>query len=1189
MALQTCPSCGTENDAERRFCLECGTRLGGPCPTCGTINPPAAKFCGNCGTNLVAADAATPPAAELAAAIARVGPITERRLVSVLVVDLVGFTTASEGRDAEDTRELLTRYYDAARAIIARYGGTIEKFIGDAVMAVWGTPTAHEDDAERAVRAALDIIAAVPRLEGAGDLLQARAGVLTGEAAVTLGATNQGMVAGDLVNTASRLQSAADPGSVLVGEATVRAATAAIAFEPAGERVLKGKERPVEVWEAVGVVGRRGGEGRAGRIEPPFVGREDELQLLKDLFHATVREGKSRLVTVSGVAGIGKSRLLWELEKYLDGVVVNVFWHAGRSPAYGEGISYWALVEMVRARCGIVEADDPPTARAKVRETLARFVADDAERRWIEPRVAGLLGLEPLPSESRDELFAAWRTLFERMAAESPVVLGFWDIQWADQGMLDFIEHLLGWARSSPILVLAEARPELFDRRPEWGRAQRSSTLMHLEPLAAADMQRLLEGLVPGLPPEAMRRIVDRAEGVPLYAVETLRMLLDQGVLEAEGSHFALCGDLPELAIPETLQALIASRLDALPTDERSLLTYASVLGMSFTLPALVEVTGDAEASVTALVERLIRRELLVLDVDPRLADRGQYRFVQGVVREIVYGSLARRSRQSKHLAAARYFESLGEDELAGVLASHYLAAFRATPAGPEADALAAQARVALRAAADRAAALHDLLGALASLEQAIEITPDQLERAGLHERAMVVAGDVARFPRAYEHADTAAAIYEAAGDRLGVIRVRAGHATVLHMEHHDQVAIAKLREILAGADDLGPRPEIASAQSELARALMLAGVSEESVEWCDRVLEHPEVAPPDVLLETLITKGTALTSLGRVLEAEALLRGAIAISDARSNLAASLRSRNNLRVLLQWTDLHRTLQLADEVRDIARKFGIRAWVVHAVASSLDTRFRLGSWDEFDDETQAEIRDGGEFYATWLEVEQLRRQTYLGDARVTETKLLEALERPATANSAQARAWTLSAAADAVAAQGRFAEAFEMARDPRTTAAENEQSRLAALFAAAGAGDPAWIAVVRDDMLAEGMDRVPAGRGYVAAANSMIAALEGRWDDTRTARQTAVQALQAVGDDFLLARFGLALGQLAGDRLPEAAEAAGEAERWFAARGAGRYVEHYRASAARAAGSTAEPSGAENADASRPAAVRVTG
>ncbi|MBA3788048.1 MAG: adenylate/guanylate cyclase domain-containing protein, partial [Actinobacteria bacterium] len=262
----------------------------------------------------------------------------------MLFVDLVGFTTASEARDAEDTRELLTRYFELARTTIERYGGTVEKFIGDAVMALWGAPVAHEDDAERAVRAALELVAAVPELHGE---LQARAGVLTGEAAVTLGAQAQGMVAGDLVNTASRIQSAAAPGTVLVGETTRRTSEAAIAYDGGGLHELKGKTEPVTLWQALRVVAARGGEGRATGLEAPFVGRERELRLVKELFHATAEEGRAHLLSIVGIAGIGKSRLGWEFYKYFDGIVDQVWWHRGRCLAYGEGVAYWALADMI--------------------------------------------------------------------------------------------------------------------------------------------------------------------------------------------------------------------------------------------------------------------------------------------------------------------------------------------------------------------------------------------------------------------------------------------------------------------------------------------------------------------------------------------------------------------------------------------------------------------------------------------------------------------------------------------------------------------------------------------------------------------------------------------------------------------------------------------------------------------------
>ena len=376
-----CSNCGTENEAGRKFCKECAARLALACPSCGAANAADAKFCGECATPLgtgAAPSAAVTTRPGLASAV--VAPLAERRLVSILFADLVGFTSLAEGRDAEDTRELLSRYFDLGRDVIARYGGTVEKFIGDAVMAVWGAPTAHEDDAERAVRAGLELVESVRSL---GPSIQARAGVLTGEAAVTIGAVGQGMVAGDLVNTASRLQSVAEPGTVLVGEGTQRAASAAIVFEEVGAQQLKGKTAPVPAWRALRVVAERGGRRRSETLEAPFVGRDDELRLLKDLFHATSREKRARLISVIGPAGIGKTRLAWEFLKYIDGLVETVRYHDGRSPAYGDGISFWALGEMVRRRAGLLETDDEPTTRARIAETLATHVADESERRWI--------------------------------------------------------------------------------------------------------------------------------------------------------------------------------------------------------------------------------------------------------------------------------------------------------------------------------------------------------------------------------------------------------------------------------------------------------------------------------------------------------------------------------------------------------------------------------------------------------------------------------------------------------------------------------------------------------------------------------------------------------------------------------------------------------------------------------------
>jgi len=507
-------------------------------------------------------------------------PLAERRLVSVLFADLVGFTTLSERRDPEEVRELLSRYFDTARRLIGRYGGTLEKFIGDAVMAVWGTPVAQEDDAERAVRAALDLVAAVGGLGqelGTSDL-RARAGVLTGEAAVTIGAEGQGMVAGDLVNTASRIQAAAEPGTVYVGEPTRRATDASIAYEDVGTFELKGKAEPVHLWRAARVVAGVRGSMRTAGLESPFVGRDREMRTIKELFHESAEEGKARLVSVAGVAGFGKSRLVWEFFKYIDGLAEPIIWHRGRCLAYGEGVTYWALAEMVRTRAGIAEGEDAASALQKLRTALETECPDPTERAWVEPRLAHLLGLEERVAREREDLFAAWRLFYERMAERKPMVLVFEDMHWADGALLDFVEYLLEWSRSHRLFILTLSRPELLDRRPNWGTG-RSSTSLYLGPLPQEAMEGLMRGLVPGLPEETIAKILERAEGVPLYAVETVRMLLDRGLLVREGDEYRLAGPVETLEVPETLHALIAARLDGLTPDERRLLQDAPSSG----------------------------------------------------------------------------------------------------------------------------------------------------------------------------------------------------------------------------------------------------------------------------------------------------------------------------------------------------------------------------------------------------------------------------------------------------------------------------------------------------------------------------------------------------------------------------------------------------------------------------------
>ena len=930
-----CGTCGTENAAGTKFCDNCGSGLVSGCPNCGSTNRPNARFCAECGAAL--SGGAAPPVGSTVSS-----PVAERRVVSILFADLVGFTPFAEERDAEDVRETLTRYFDLASEVIGRYGGTVEKFIGDAVMAVWGAPTSHEDDAERAVRAALDLVDAVRTL---GPEVQARAGVLTGETAVTLGATNQGMVAGDLVNTASRLQSAAPPGSVLVGEATQRAASRAIAFEEAGEQALKGKSAPVPAWRATRLMAEVGGKNRSEGLEAPFVGRDDELRLLKDLFLATGREKKIRLVSVIGPAGIGKSRLAWEFLKYVDGIVDDTYWHTGRSPAYGEGITFWALGEMVRSRSGLLETDDEATTRAKLHETVNEYLGDPDERDWVELALLSLLGIES--TGNSEELFAAWRTFFERIALRGPVVLVFEDLHFADSGTLDFIDHLLQWSRGLAILVITLARPDLLERRTDWGAGQRNFTSLYLEPLTEAAMRELLAGLVPGLPDAAATAIVERADGIPLYAVETVRMLLAEGRLREEGAAYAPVGDLAELAVPETLTALVAARLDGLETADRALIHDAAVLGQSFTTAALAAVSGSDATHLEIRLKALTRRELLAQTVDPRSSERGQYAFVQALIREVAYNTLARVDRKTRHLAAARYFESLGSDELAGALAGHYLAAHANAPAGPEADALASQARIALKAAAERAAGLGAHEQAIAFLEQALTVADTVDERGSVLERACLEAGLAARPQAATEYARSALGLYRSAGDRPGIARAAAALGRA-HMEEFDtQPAIDVLEPAAAEFADLWPRPEALALSSALAAAYSWrASRSEDALAVADRVLlvaEHDDRV--EVLVPTLLSKGATLATLGRVREAVGVIRAGEDLAREAGLVSQQLRAIHMRTFWEEEWDMARAQAGMREGMELARRVGDRRAMERFANNIGFSEYTLGNWD----------------------------------------------------------------------------------------------------------------------------------------------------------------------------------------------------------------------------------------------------
>jgi predicted ATPase/class 3 adenylate cyclase len=949
--MAVCASCGVENPAGSRFCGGCGASLSLVCGACGAANDPAMRFCNQCGAPLDEETSSFPaPPTRGGNAL----PVAERRLVSVLFADLVGFTPLSESRDPEEVRELLSRYFDSCRRLVELYGGVVEKFIGDAVMAVWGTPVAQEDDAERAVRTALDLVAAVSALgdEVGAPELRARAGVLTGEAAVNLAAVGEGMVAGDLVNTAARIQAAAEPGTVLVGEATRRAAEAAVAFEPAGEHLLKGKVEPVPLWRAVRVTAARGGALRSEGLEAPFVGRERELRLVKELFHASAEQSRAQLVQITGIAGIGKSRLAWEFFKYMDGLAELIWWHRGRCLAYGEGVAYWALAEMVRMRAQILEGEDQQAAREKLQACLAEHVPDEGERSWIGPRLANLLGVEERVDSDRQDLFAAWRLFFERLADEQPVVLVFEDLQWADQALLAFVEFLLEWSGSQRLFVLALSRPGLAEQHPDFGRGVRNATSLALEPLSNAEMTQLLDGYVPGLPEELTQQVLARAQGVPLYAVETVRMLLDRGLLVQEGPVYRPSGEIGTLEVPETLHALAAARLDGLGAEERQLVQQACVLGKSFTKRALAALAGRPEAELEPLLTGLVRKEVLSLQADPRAPERGQYGFLQELLRQVAYETLSRRDRKARHLAAVAALEQTFEgvdEEVPEVIAAHLLAAADAAPDDADAPQIRLRARTALVQAAERAAALAAPEEAQQYLDQAAELAAADLSlQAELLQRAGVHAGQAGSPAAARERLERAIQLHEQSGDQLAAARAGVALADIDVGEGQLEEAARRFEAALAMLEPAGPSPELAATLAALGRMQMLRGEGEAAAATLERALRLAETfALEETLVQALTSKATVLLNDGRPVEARALFEVALARARAAELHAARQRAANNLAVLLEQSEQYDdVLALTDEIAAQARQRGDREGLAGARLGSIGTLFELGRWQE---------------------------------------------------------------------------------------------------------------------------------------------------------------------------------------------------------------------------------------------------
>jgi class 3 adenylate cyclase/tetratricopeptide (TPR) repeat protein len=947
--MQTIPghptACAFENPPGAMFCGSCGQPLYKTCGRCATEVPAGFSFCTACGT-AVGAGAGHHGAAAAAApnrkGVAEPPPLpiadaaaSERKLVSVVFCDLVDSTAMEEGMDSEDVREILSRYFEAVREVVRRHDGSIEKFIGDAVVAVWGSPITREDDAERAVRAALEMVEAVHQLRPAGlsRPLAARAAVATGESSVSMVLEGQGMVAGDIVNTAARLQSVAEPGTVLMNDATRRATASTIVARPAGRQRLKGKALPIHSWRAIRLARPRPN----AKVSPtPMVGRHRELQELLSATGGAVRRRHARLISIVGVAGIGKSRLLDELHRRLQARLPNLEWHTGRAPRDGAGTAFAPLADMVRQGLHIGTADASPVARAKLHAALPKVTADAAERGWIEPRLAVLIDPDEVGQYQREELFAAWRRYFELLAERSPIVLVFEDAHRTDPGLLDFAEYVVETSRDRPEVVVTVARPDLLEARPAWGAGLRSFTGLHLEKLPDPDMRRLLTGLRPGLSAEVLSQVLRRADGVPLYAVELTRMLQDS---RSDGAN--------RDELPASLRALIASRLDSLPTLERTLLMSAAVLGRTFTADSVTAVAATDPAAVGSAVERLIRQQVLARETGTRIAVGRRLLFREQLVQDVAYRTLARAERRRLHVRAADHLESLNDEELVEVVADHLVKAYGADPAHPEAATIASRAIPALARAARRAQTLNAPDRALVHLRDALAMEVDDVTRAQLTEEAAAAAQAAGRFEAAEPYWREAIERRSALGDRVGAARATARLTGLLLIVQRNDAA---MREVETALQDLGDidadDPAGVELAGQLARVHLLRGDGTQAVSWADRALAGAEaLGLAAVATDARITRGAARGGDGDVQTARADLEAAIAECGAEGLFSLELRARNNLAWLLVADDPRRTVEAARAGFETGRRTGIQDMALQLGTVAFATAIDTGEWD----------------------------------------------------------------------------------------------------------------------------------------------------------------------------------------------------------------------------------------------------
>ncbi|MDH4111765.1 MAG: AAA family ATPase [Actinomycetota bacterium] len=894
------------------------------CAVCGEENPERAKFCLDCGAPL----AQEPQPARM-----------ERKFATALFADLVGSTTLAEREDPEVVQSVVGRTFDRLSQEIERYGGHLEKFMGDAVLAVFGIPRTHEDDPERAVRAGLEMQAVLSELNRGFEAegkpqLEMRIGIEAGEVLVDLERATgprDRMLTGDAVNTAARLQTAAEPGHVVVGPGVYASVKDVIHLAELAPLVLKGKTEPVAAWDARAVIAKRRGERPALGLQARLIGRDEELTVLKQTLQRVDSEGRSALVTIVGPAGVGKSRLIHELGAYTEGLPSFFYWRNGRCLAYGN-TSYSALADAVKAQCEVLEDDSVGTVRTKVDAAVLELF-DDLE---VSPAITALVTAGER-SLSREDLFDAWRRFFERMAARYPLVLVLEDIHWADDGLLDFIEHMADWAQGS-LMVITLARPELFDRRPTWGGGKRNATTISLDPLTPDEDAAMVDELLPGVLSDELRAtIVERAEGNPLYTEEIVRMLVDRGVLRAtEASRWEVAAPITDVELPRSIQGLIAARLDGLPDDEKNLLQDAAVVGREFWLGSVVTLTGLEPGAARDVLGRLRVKELIVPHEPSSFRGEQEFSFRHLLLRDGAYDSLPKQLRAEKHAGVAAWAaERAGEraDEMAELIATHALEAVRyRAELGDTGEASQASMHDAYRwarAAGDRTAELwlpaEALLwyGKAMSLAETLEVPLD--ERVSLARARSTASTGTADTEEQGAIARSYLDLAERSGNAHDAGAAESTLAILAFELGHDDEAQALLRSSIDRLEPLGDSAELAKALRTSGWYRWRRGLPAEAEPLLRRAVEMAtRVDAPVVVAESMIDLGVTLTMLGEKDDAIRVMEDAYRLAKESRDFSTMMRVCVNYpAVISQWTsDMRKGYEVTAEGVDLARKAG---------------------------------------------------------------------------------------------------------------------------------------------------------------------------------------------------------------------------------------------------------------------------